>query len=160
MIDGWTQEAATRLELPLSDVPAAQRLAGIPRTGAKTLGTFGNTNIGVWEMSPGTMSDVEVDEIFVVLHGAATVEFRDRPMLKLSPTTRSLARPPAAPLSKPTTKQFILLRRPSTFRAANQSPFEMYVIVLRFQIRWILQRCPSATPTAPCATTPTQALVV
>jgi uncharacterized protein len=31
----------------------------------------------VWEMTPGTMTDVEADEIFVVLSGAATVEFAD-----------------------------------------------------------------------------------
>ncbi|HWA50805.1 MAG TPA: cupin domain-containing protein [Dongiaceae bacterium] len=77
MIDSWTQEAAARLKLPLSDVPAAQRIAGSPQTGAKGLGQFGNVNVGVWEMTPGTMSDTEVDEIFVVLHGAAEVEFKD-----------------------------------------------------------------------------------
>jgi hypothetical protein len=84
MIDTWTQEAAASLQLTLSDVPAAQRLAGSPRTGAKSLGTFGGTNIGVWEMTPGTMSDVEVDEIFIVLRGAATVDFKDRAPLKLA----------------------------------------------------------------------------
>jgi hypothetical protein len=84
MIDTWTQEAAASLQLTLSDVPAAQRLAGSPRTGAKSLGPFGNTNIGVWEMTPGTMSDVEVDEIFIVLRGAATVDFKDRAPLKLA----------------------------------------------------------------------------
>lgn len=82
MIDAWTQEAAAKLVLELKDVPATQRLKGSPRTGARSLGTFGNVNVGVWEMTPGTMSDTEVDEIFVVLHGAATVEFKDRaPMI-------------------------------------------------------------------------------
>jgi uncharacterized cupin superfamily protein len=32
---------------------------------------------GVWEMTPGVMSDVESDEVFVVLSGSATVEFDD-----------------------------------------------------------------------------------
>lgn len=85
MIDSWTQEAAARLQLTLSDVPAAQCIAGSPRTGAKSLGQFGGVNVGVWEMTPGTMSDTEVDEIFVVLHGAATVEFKDRAPMKLAP---------------------------------------------------------------------------
>ena len=31
--------------------------------------------IGVWEITPGTASDFEVDEVFVVLAGRARVEF-------------------------------------------------------------------------------------
>lgn len=85
MIDRWTQEAAARLPLTLSDVPAAQRIAGSPRTGAESLGVFGGVNVGVWEMTPGTMRDTEVDEIFVVLHGAATVTFEDRAPMELTP---------------------------------------------------------------------------
>ena len=33
--------------------------------------------VGVWEMTPGTATDVEVDEVFVVLAGAGTVTFDD-----------------------------------------------------------------------------------
>ena len=33
--------------------------------------------MGVWEMTPGVMRDVEADEVFVVLSGAATVQFAD-----------------------------------------------------------------------------------
>lgn len=84
MIDSWTQEAAAKLELALNDVPAAQRIKGSPRTGAKSLGQFGGVNIGVWEMTPGTMSDTEVDEVFVVLHGAGTVEFKDQAPMDLA----------------------------------------------------------------------------
>jgi uncharacterized cupin superfamily protein len=85
MIDGWTQEAAARVQLSLTDVPAAQRIAGSPRTGTKSLGQFGGANLGVWEMTPGVMSDTELDEVFVVLSGAATIEFKDRPPMTLSP---------------------------------------------------------------------------
>lgn len=85
MIDSWTQEAAASLRLTLTDVPVAQHIAGSPRTGAKSLGQFGGTNLGVWEMTPGVMSDTEVDEVFVVISGAATIEFKDRPPIKLSP---------------------------------------------------------------------------
>jgi len=84
MIDNWIQEAAAGLQLSLTDVPLAQRLSGSPRTGVKSLGQFGGTNIGVWEMTPGIMRDVEVDEIFIVLHGAARVEFKDSAPLNLS----------------------------------------------------------------------------
>lgn len=85
MIDNWTKEVAAKLDLPLSDVPAAQRLAGAPRTGAASLGTFGGCNIGVWEMTPGSMSDTEVDEILVVISGAATVRFEDGQVMTLAP---------------------------------------------------------------------------
>jgi uncharacterized cupin superfamily protein len=84
MIDSWTQEAAAKMPLTLSEVPAAQRISGSPRTGAESLGRFGGVNIGVWEMTPGTMRDTEVDEIFVVLQGAATVAFEDRAPMTLA----------------------------------------------------------------------------
>lgn len=84
MIDSWTQEAAAKLQLSLNDVPPGQRIKGSPRTGAKSLGEFGGVNVGVWEMTPGTMSDTELDEIFVVLHGAGTVEFKDRAPMHLA----------------------------------------------------------------------------
>lgn len=58
-------------------VPADQVMAGRPRTGAATLGEFGGVAVGVWEMTPGMMRDVEVDEVFIVLSGSATVEFDD-----------------------------------------------------------------------------------
>lgn len=58
-------------------VPAAQVMSGSPTTGIRPLGTFGEHEVGVWEMTPGSMSDTEEDELFVVLSGAATVEFED-----------------------------------------------------------------------------------
>lgn len=68
--------AATHL-LDREPVPADQRVDGAPSTGAVTLGEFGGLEVGIWEMTPGVMSDVEADEVFVVLSGAATVEFAD-----------------------------------------------------------------------------------
>jgi uncharacterized cupin superfamily protein len=42
---------------------------------------------GVWEMSPGAMRDTEVDEIFVVIAGEATLDFVDPalPSIELRP---------------------------------------------------------------------------
>ena len=77
MLDELTKTAAAGIALPLADVPEVQRIAGTPRTGAAKLGEFGGVTLGVWEMTPGTMRDVEIDEVFVVLHGAATVAFAD-----------------------------------------------------------------------------------
>lgn len=75
---------ATALELPHQPVPAEQSVAGDPSTAASTLTEFGGLELGVWEMSIGTMTDVEADEMFIVLSGAATVEFADgTPALEL-----------------------------------------------------------------------------
>jgi uncharacterized cupin superfamily protein len=85
MFDGKTKEATARIELALEDVPAPQRIAGTPQTGVKRLGDFGGVGLGVWEMTPGTMSDTEVDEIFVMLSGAGTIAFEDGTTLPVEP---------------------------------------------------------------------------
>ncbi len=67
-------------------VPADQVVDGDPHTGVAALGRFGGLEVGVWEMTPGVVRDVESDEVFVVLSGAATVEFDDgTPALTLAP---------------------------------------------------------------------------
>jgi uncharacterized cupin superfamily protein len=58
-------------------VAPEQVVNGHPHTGLATLGRFGGLEVGVWEMTPGVMRDVEADEVFVVLSGSATVEFDD-----------------------------------------------------------------------------------
>jgi len=52
-----------------------QIVAGAPTTGHLVLDDDGDRTVGVWEMTVGAMRDVEADEVFVVLAGAATVEF-------------------------------------------------------------------------------------
>ncbi|MGE0215129.1 cupin domain-containing protein [Mycolicibacterium sp.] len=66
---------AADLDLAYEAVPDEQRVDGEPRTGAAALAGFHGVEVGVWEMTPGTATDVEVDEVFVVLSGSATVEF-------------------------------------------------------------------------------------
>jgi uncharacterized protein len=68
-------------------VPAEQRISGTPKTGSVQIEKFGGTVVGVWEMTPGVMRDVEVDEILTVLSGAATVEFQDGKTITLEPGT-------------------------------------------------------------------------
>jgi uncharacterized cupin superfamily protein len=68
---------ASTMQLTYEPVPPAQIVAGNPRTGTAELPDFNGHSVGVWEQSVGAMSDVEVDEVFVVLSGAATVEFVD-----------------------------------------------------------------------------------
>lgn len=72
-------------EVPLDDLPADGVRAGSPRAGLRTLTTVGEVEVGVWEMTPGTAVDVEVDEVFVVLAGEATVRFEDGEEIELRP---------------------------------------------------------------------------
>lgn len=47
------------------------------RDGATELGTMAGVEFGVWEMSEGTATDTEADEVFLVLSGSATIYFLD-----------------------------------------------------------------------------------
>jgi uncharacterized cupin superfamily protein len=85
MFDASQKLAAREIQIPLSDVSAEQRISGAPKTGSVQIEKFGGTVVGLWEMTPGTMRDVEVDEILTVLSGAATVEFQDGRKLTLEP---------------------------------------------------------------------------
>jgi uncharacterized cupin superfamily protein len=82
--------ATARLEpLPLD---AEQVLEGAPETAALTLEEHlhaGGVLVehGIWQITPGVATDVEVDEVFVVLSGRATVEIEGGPTLELAPGT-------------------------------------------------------------------------
>lgn len=66
---------AASIDLDHVPVDPYQVVAGSPTTGHLVLDDDGGRTVGVWEMSVGAMRDVEADEVFVVLAGAATVEF-------------------------------------------------------------------------------------
>jgi|SRR5690554_2095933 len=68
---------AASLPLDYEPVPPGQVVAGEPHTGTAELHEFDGRSVGVWEHTVGVSTDVEVDEVFVVLFGAATVEFAD-----------------------------------------------------------------------------------
>jgi uncharacterized protein len=80
-----TSVATVSLALTHEPVPADQSVSGDPTTAATVVDDFGGLEVGVWEMSPGVMTDVEADELFVVVSGSATVEFADgSPTLQLA----------------------------------------------------------------------------
>jgi uncharacterized cupin superfamily protein len=54
-------------------LPPEQVVAGEPATASAVLDDSGGRELGIWEMTPGTATDTEVDEVFVVLSGRATV---------------------------------------------------------------------------------------
>lgn len=76
-MDPNTVFRAADADLDHDPVPADQSLGGEPTTAAADIGEFSGLDVGVWEMTPGVMSDIEADEVFVVLSGSATVEFAD-----------------------------------------------------------------------------------
>lgn len=64
-------------ELVFTPVDPSQVVEGSPTTGEAVLSDVNGTEIGVWEMTAGAMSDTEIDEVSVVIAGSATVEFVD-----------------------------------------------------------------------------------
>lgn len=73
-----------------SHVPAPPRRSGGqrtgPRVGERLLGDVAGATVGIWEIEPSVTRDVEIDEVFVVLSGDATVQFEDgTPDLELRP---------------------------------------------------------------------------
>jgi uncharacterized cupin superfamily protein len=68
-----------------------QVLEGTPETSALTLEERLHTGIvvehGIWQITPGVATDVEVDEVFVVVSGRATVHIEGGPTLELAPGT-------------------------------------------------------------------------
>ncbi|HET8927990.1 MAG TPA: cupin domain-containing protein [Microbacterium sp.] len=68
------------LDAAWQPVPAEQVVSGSPATRYVELDAADGRVVGVWEHSPGVSTDVEVDEVFVVLSGAGELTF-DAPAL-------------------------------------------------------------------------------
>ncbi|MBK0420512.1 cupin domain-containing protein [Leucobacter sp. CSA2] len=67
----------SELELPLEAVPFDETVSGKPLQAFVPLGTIGDVETGIWELRGGTVTDTEVDEIFVVIEGSAIIDFVD-----------------------------------------------------------------------------------
>lgn len=80
---------ATTLPLSHGPLPADDVVSGAPTTAVHELGELGGVGIGVWEMTPGTATDTEADEVFVVLSGRARIDFTSPalPPLEVGPGT-------------------------------------------------------------------------
>jgi uncharacterized cupin superfamily protein len=91
-LEPGTVTDAASLRVSAEPVPAEQIVAGAPVAGLVELGSLGGVEFGVWEHSVGTSTDVEADEVFVVLSGSATVTFVDSEQEPLSLSAGSVAR--------------------------------------------------------------------
>jgi uncharacterized cupin superfamily protein len=71
------------------ELDPATIVSGEPRTASLVLheqpGPERTVERGVWEITPGVVTDVEADEMFVVLSGRATIEIQDGPTLEVGP---------------------------------------------------------------------------
>ena len=73
---------ATQIDsLPL---PQDQVESGAPTAGMLDFGTDGFA-CGLWEHTVGVSTDVEADEVFVVLSGRARIEIAGQPDLEIQP---------------------------------------------------------------------------
>ena len=79
------QFAAARAVIVRDTLPSDQIVAGAPETGFVEIPGPPGLEVGIWEHSVGTSTDVEVDEVFVVLSGRATVSVAAGPTLELGP---------------------------------------------------------------------------
>ncbi|MDQ8047240.1 MAG: cupin domain-containing protein [Solirubrobacteraceae bacterium] len=82
--------------VPLEPLPLdpAQIVEGAPETSYAVLDVSadGRVERGIWQHTPGTTTDVEADELFVVVSGRATVEIEGGETLELAPGTVGVLR--------------------------------------------------------------------
>ncbi len=72
-------------ELEVDAIDPAKVVSGEPEVRVLPLHDADDLAVGVWQHSTGVSSDVEADEVFVVLSGRATVEVADGPTLEIGP---------------------------------------------------------------------------
>ena len=78
---------ATQSELRFTDLPGDKTPAGPVSTGVTMLAATDDLEVGVWEHPVGTSTDVETDEVFVVISGRGRVILDDGTVLTLAPGT-------------------------------------------------------------------------
>lgn len=59
----------------------------VPTTAFADQGTIAGAEYGLWEMSDGTMRDIEADEVFLVISGTGRIAFDEisQPTIELKP---------------------------------------------------------------------------
>ena len=79
--------SAAKAQLDRAAVPTDQVESGSPETGILELADFAGMSMGIWEHTQGVSTDTEVEEVFIVISGGATIEFinDDTPPLEVKP---------------------------------------------------------------------------
>lgn len=78
---------ATTAVLRVTDLPPEKCPEGLLATGVGMLASTDALEVGVWEHPAGTSTDVETDEVFVVLSGRGRIVLEDGSVLELQPGT-------------------------------------------------------------------------
>jgi uncharacterized protein len=76
---------AATMDLPAAELDPSQVVQGSPEVKALDVLATGDFTVGIWEHSTGTSTDVEADEVFVVLAGRASVAVEGAETLELRP---------------------------------------------------------------------------
>ncbi len=76
---------AATVDLEWEPVDPDQVVAGNPQVGVAEIAAPAGFDVGVWAHTAGVSTDVEADEVFVVLSGRATIEFTDGTVLEVGP---------------------------------------------------------------------------
>jgi uncharacterized cupin superfamily protein len=76
-----------KVALEHAAVDPADVLDGAPTSASTALTSDDGVEIGLWEITPGTVTDTEVEEVFVVLSGRGRVDFEDGTGIDLAPGT-------------------------------------------------------------------------
>lgn len=76
-VDVSAPVSVQEVELHMEPLPPVDVVSGAPTAGSRVIGRLAGVEVGIWEMTPGAVRDVEADEVFVVVSGSATIEFDD-----------------------------------------------------------------------------------
>ncbi|MFD3873830.1 cupin domain-containing protein [Streptomyces sp. NPDC058623] len=81
-------------ELETEELDPAQILSGTPVVTGKVLweSADGSQIRGIWQITPGVVTDTEADELFVVVSGRATVEVEGGATLEVGPGSACVLR--------------------------------------------------------------------
>lgn len=77
--------AAASIDLTPDPLAPEQVVSGNPQVSTHELLDTESLAVGIWQHTAGVSTDVEVDEIFVVLRGRATIEVAGGPTLEVGP---------------------------------------------------------------------------
>ncbi|WP_327675188.1 cupin domain-containing protein [Kitasatospora sp. NBC_00458] len=74
-------------DLEVEPLDPAQIVSGTPQITGKVLreSADGRRIQGIWQITPGVVTDTEAEELFVVISGRATIEFENGPTLHVGP---------------------------------------------------------------------------
>lgn len=81
-------------ELEPEPLDPEQIVSGTPEVTGKVVweSADGRQLRGIWQITPGVVTDTEADELFVVVSGSATIEVEDGPTLTVGPGDMAVLR--------------------------------------------------------------------